>query len=262
MAITERNKQLRNAFEKLPPVESGWRANRYHLRCAVEHQDARMFMRWPIISATMAIAHNAPYIESEVRALLDSPFWGTRLNLCKSLPVGGNVPFGIYDATLLHQAYHLWQFQQITGRDLLDMNGIVEVGAGYGAMAVLLHGMGYRSKYTIIDLPECCLLQEFYLSSVLGNVPVVWQDTTKQADMIVACYSLSEMSPELRKPILSVPYSAYLIAFQGWWAESGWECDNLEWFQQNLMQKRGDVYWTIKGNENQPGHYYLIGVEK
>lgn len=250
------------AMRELPPIERGWKANRYALRCMAEHSDLRTFMRWPVLSATMVISPNAPYLGDEARTLIESPSWANHMDLCKTLPIGGGVPFGVYDATLLHQAYHLWQFEQVTGYSPACLDDIVEVGAGYGAMAVLLYGMGYRNKYTIVDLPELKLLQEYYISNVLGCVPCQWSDSAQCADLLIACYSLSEMMPELREPILSASYGAYLIAFQGWWGESDWECDNLKWFEQNLMQRHRNVYWTIKGNDYQAGHYYLIGVRK
>lgn len=254
--------ELKDKFRRLPKIDRGWKAHRYSLRCAVEHENPTRFMRWPVVVTTMAIAHNAPYIGAEAEYLLQSPDWERKLEYCKHLPIGGDIPFGIYDPTLIHQCYHLAMFEQTTGIDPTTVNGIVEVGAGYGALAVLLYGLGYRGRYQIFDFPECCLLQEFYISSVLGELPVEWQTEPKPAELLIASYSLSEMRPEERLPILAHPYQAYLLAFQGWWAEDDWECDNLQWFQENLMQKRNDVYWTIMGNPNQEGHYYLFGVQK
>ena len=105
--------------------------------------------------------------------------------------------------------------QQIQRKGLSDVK-IVEVGGGYGGLAVILGEvaqiMGVSiSKYIIYDLPGVVRLQQYYLSQYTLPYPVVWKEASRfGADLeneaglfLVSNYCLSEISNTYRLLYLS-----------------------------------------------------------
>jgi hypothetical protein len=144
---------------------------------------------------------------------------------------------------LVNQTYHLHQWERMTRRSVKDLTTIVEFGGGYGAMSAICRRMGFEGKYYIYDLPEFCLLQEYYLSNLGYEVEtiVVDEDTdfrkvTKRKfsspDLLIACHSLSEVPIDVRDNFVDglAPVSC-LFAYQGRFDD----VDNMWWFQ-NLTE--------------------------
>jgi hypothetical protein len=76
--------------------------------------------------------------------------------------------------TSLRYIYHTCLIlEHIRSLDLTDLN-IVEVGAGYGGLALCMNFFGSDRirSYTCIDLPEALQLQELYLSKFQMKFPV------------------------------------------------------------------------------------------
>jgi hypothetical protein len=94
----------------------------------------------------------------------------------------------------------------------LNNVSIVELGGGYGGLAVILAevsrilGVGIQ-KYIIYDLPGVVRLQQYYLSQFTLPYPVVWKDASRfGADLefepglfLVSNYCLSEISNTFRQ---------------------------------------------------------------
>jgi hypothetical protein len=68
----------------------------------------------------------------------------------------------------IHQTYHLSSYAQFTGFDIMDSDKIIEWGGGYGCMARIIKNVNPSCTYIIIDLPELCILQYIYLTSLFG----------------------------------------------------------------------------------------------
>jgi hypothetical protein len=64
-----------------------------------------------------------------------------------------------------------WRLREAT-RDIQPMK-VVEIGAGYGAMARYFLEMAPVDRYTIVDLPEIACLQAYYLGKCLGQ-DAIW----------------------------------------------------------------------------------------
>jgi hypothetical protein len=84
-----------------------------------------------------------------------------------------------------------------------DMKSIVEIGAGYGDMCSVVHALGFKGKYTIVDIPEMRPVQQFYLGKQ-GIQPhfSFEDDNVESADLVIATWSLSETRREYRDVFL------------------------------------------------------------
>jgi hypothetical protein len=99
-------------------------------------------------------------------------------------------------------------------------DSIVEIGAGYGEMARIIHALGFNGTYYIYDLPEVHQLQRIYLGRSLPvDSRVVYLDKPEQipqqCDLLIGCFSLSEMPVSLRNRIMQATYpDSYLVVYQ------------------------------------------------
>lgn len=254
--------ELKAAFAGLEPMEPvepehSWKFWAWDLRQNVLNNDPEDFLNWPGLVTTMFVG-NAPYIDYEISRLneeLDS-------NLSDVLkePRFGNPAIYHYDAylktsgNLIHQAYHLSHFDGW----LLELETIVEIGGGYGAMALICHRLGFRGRYIIYDLPEFSLLQQYYLSNVgVPDVEFVTQIDNKQteADLLIGLYSLNEMPLHARSAIIDLcPAQSYLIAYGANWGG----VDNMAWASGLMKHKRG-YNWRNWNIPHLPNCWYLAG---
>lgn len=262
--------ELKAAFAALPPMEPvkpehSWRFWCWDLRQNVKDKDPAKFLTWPGVVGTMFVG-NAPYIEYELKKLpqkhfkiLDDPGIGSpdfypkqteRLHVTPpvltSITSTGN---------LIHQTYHISQWDGW----LPELDTIVEVGGGYGAMALICHRLGFRGRYIIYDLPEFSLLQQYYLSNVgIEGVEFATQiDNPTECDLLIGLYSLSEMGLNERGAIMKAcPAQSYLLAYGASWG--GW--DNMAWAME--LMKRKSYNWRNWNVGHLPNCWYLVGDKR
>jgi hypothetical protein len=259
--------ELKAAFAALPPMkpvehEHSWAFWSWDLRQNVANNDPAEFLTWPGIVGTMFVG-NAPYIDREAEELPMSPRY---FNCVEEPNIGNPIIYSrdCFNATsgnLIHQAYHISQWEKmnddfLTDHFLPELETIVEIGGGYGAMALICHRLGFRGRYIIYDLPEFSLLQQYYLSNVgVDGVEFRTQiDKQIEADLIIGLYSLSEMPLNAREAIIDLcPAKSYLIAYGASWG--GW--DNMTWAME-LMKRKGYTWrnWNIP---HLPNCWYLVG---
>lgn len=256
--------ELRQAIESLPmPRYKGksniWLGHRMKLReCILNPTKGDIksypawFMYWPTIQATMYIGQ-APYIQlelDEVLQLYDS-------NICEPgkffhEPTEWN---GL-STNLIHQAYHLVQFETRLGIRIRELDTIIEFGGGYGAMALVAFRMGFEGDYYIYDFPEFSILQRYYLSHQpeVGNV--YWNEYLKDYDLCIAIHSLSEVDNiDARwEFLIRYPAMSYLFAY----SRMQNEIDNHAWFGDLQETNMDWLNWQI---EHLPGKFYLVGAE-
>lgn len=256
--------ELQARFANLPPLPptqqlDTWgkhrRSLRNHISSSTTMDD---FLRWSTVVATM-FRGDCPETrqEWEVLAADDLARW-----TCATLDpgVGGadRLPYAPHtNGNLVHQAYHLYQWEKATGKRVDSVGSIVEFGGGYGAMALVCQQLGFEEQYIIYDLPEFSLLQRYYLDKCgLPGVECVADRIPYQTDLFIACYSLAELPIEDR--LKHIPSSnAYLFS-----AADSWDgIDNNEWFS-NLAKCIPGVKWTNVYNTISPGHWYLIGAKR
>jgi len=85
-----------------------------------------------------------------------------------------------------------------------EVKNIVEIGGGYGGLCLVLSGFIEWDQYTLVDLPETCLLVDKYLSQFpeikdkIRTVPCdrIDEEDLGQIDLAIAINSLSECNLE------------------------------------------------------------------
>lgn len=242
--------ELRDAIRHLPPIPgtSFWDGRRGELRAMILSESIDHFLRWPTVESTMFVG-NAPYIATELKALPSA-----YIDAIFDPGIGSPVLYNNYTTgNLIHQAYHLSQW----GMSVKNLRRIVEVGAGYGAMAMIINRLGFRGDYQIIDLPEFGLLQQYYLSQTVGDTGrLTWSGSPASCDLLIACHSLSEMPIAERDQILDdFPASSYLFVYHC--EHEG--VDNLTYFAE-FAEGKPDHFWRQWATEHLPNQMYLVGV--
>lgn len=239
-----------------------WDNYRRSLRQHFETDEIDNFLQWSTVQATMFVG-NAPYIDREYDCLLGCNHHYRWERAIKETWVGNPTPFNHFTSgNLIHQAYHLKQWLDRTRQKLSEIVTIVEVGAGYGAMALIARRLGFAGQYVIFDLPELVTIQQYYLDR--NGIMAIWAEllanglatASLSCDLFIASHSLGEMPITERERLLSqVAAREYLFA-------SSYEyegVDNQKWFQQFAgMMGRDWVFYPHKYQENA---FYMVGVE-
>lgn len=243
--------------DKKPPYWEYWRWELW--QHVTNGDDPARFWEWPCIYHTMLQNHWLNLIEAEAWELVKL-YPTTKLHPWLSPPDNGPVDFisgKFYSANLIKQLYHLTQWEQTTGKQIADLHTIVEFGGGYGAMALLVHRLGFKGTYYILDLPEFALLQEYYLSNTGEQVNVKWELPKRKpkVDLFMALYSLSEVAPGEREAIINKYKAAshlflYSNKFAGY--------DNKTWFSDYAAKTPGKwKTWVIE--HMPPESLYSVG---
>ena len=267
----------------IPFSEEEWARNANRLRVLVLNSNPIEFLRWDVVLKTMFVTH-ASYVQKELNYLKSLPEWKTRW--CRAIREsrqGHPIPYPFYPTSsgnLIHQAYHLAQFEEKTGVRLGEMKFVFEFGGGYGSMCRLFHNMGFNGTYIIFDLPYFSALQEYYLKSVgiqvcndilfkIGNVGVICVSDLEQLggivveslkncnSIFVATWSISEVPIILRNSILPLisHFTAFLIAYQHKFGE----VDNLRFFREWKAGFDERIVWNDWQIKHLPGNNYLVG---
>lgn len=261
--------ELQEAFAALPAAERmapklhTWPRYLWNIRKHVEQQDPATFLTWSTLHATMFVGNGAGFTAHEVEAL-QSDGW-ERWKLAITETDIGHPPRmnGVLDFTsgnLIHQAYHLLQFERGADKWVHEMDRIVEFGGGYGAMAAICRRLGFKGEYVIYDNDEMSLIQQYYLSNLGYEAEFRVTDDhgivhPGGADLMIAAYSLSEVSEELRTAWMELPdFQHYLIVHQ----DKYWDADLTEQFRE-LISRRPDRRWRISDSPIR-GHKYVIGM--
>lgn len=224
-----------------PPYWAFWR---HDLWAQAQAEPADNFWHWPSIRHTMTVQH-FPVTEQLATLQRDEARW---------LPVIQDT-HPHHARNLIHQAYHLALWEDATGQRVEDLESVYEFGGGYGAMADLVHRLGFRGRYSISDLPEFALLQRYFLGQ--RGVSVEHRDAPGDADLFMAVYSLSETPLAFRDEFMgSTTARSYLLLYSSHFAEF----DNVAWGAR-LMAERDDQHWAtcqFSGRDD----WYALGWAK
>lgn len=196
-----------------------WEYRQSELIKHIDQDDPSEFLAWPTIISTMFVGDKST-VRSELavlRSLSDWPRWEQAIredDFGKPERLSGET---WTSGNLVHQAYHLHRWEQTNGRCIDQLQSIVEIGGGYGAMAKIARRAGFTGKYLICDIPAFALLQEYYLSQLNISVDHLTQpDGKQQADLLIALWSLDEMPIDKSQGWLSsVTADRYLLAMNG-----------------------------------------------
>jgi len=282
---------LKAEFSKLPlektenysPAERAWKENSNRLCQKIRLDDPRYFLSWDVIIETMCVS-NEPFVEIEFNHLRKLQEWQERWKpAIKETSVGHPIPFFLYpksSGNLIHQAYHLCNFEEKTGTKINTFDFVFEFGGGYGSMYKLFHNLGFYGKYLIFDLPEFSALQRFYLKSIglpvhtcesfgsacsgvicissINDLKAVIENSTgNQNCLFIALWSMSEAPIGLRDSIFELikGFDSHLISYQNCFHE----IDNNKYFKAASSKFDGDITWQDIETEHLPGNSYLFG---
>ncbi len=252
--------ELRDKIKSLTPLPENakrfsWLARRRDLREKILNDNPENFLTWPrikealFVGKTKAIEMQLDWLLTEAGITLDD-------SCLQEHPFGNPETFddGVCPRTsgnLVNQLFYLVKWSELTS-GFVDKN-IIEFGGGYGLMARIVQQLGFTGQYTIIDLPEYLLLQEYYLSNVLEDISNIqfvstFDDYELDADLIISICSLSEVDEAAKNRFFEqVKFKYHLIVFQPDW--DGW--DNAKYFSDRFNDK------PIV-NEFYPNHQYLM----
>ena len=287
--------ELRNSFAELSDLneseqgENRWLENIRRLNELVLSEDPRDFLQWDVIKRTMEVG-NAEFIETELDFIKNQQDWRRWEKAICDVSIGNPTLSNVYPASsgnLIHYAYHVAQFENMTSENINDLDCIFEFGGGYGGMYRLIHNLGFKGKYIIFDFPAFSALQQYFIKSIGLEAHTV--DSFKQAksgvicvsdfhvlqdlllnhvpatnSMFLASWSLSECPVDLRNEILPMVtnFKGFLIAYQGQFEGT----DNIEFFNDWKGNQLG-INWCDKQIEHIPNdfyrnNFYLMGNRK
>ena len=264
--------ELRAKFRSLPDLvtpQEGWARYCQSIRGHARNEKADNFIQWSTIQATM-FTGNAPYIEGEIEALKNSSTnWKRWDRLIKDPGVGNPTYSDIIphaSGHYIHQCYLLNYLEQTAGIDVADLNVVVEIGAGFGALRNIFAQAGFQGDYFIYDLPEMLLLQEYYFEEVLSSEQLskTYRSSTPpnsamHVDLILGLTSISEMPVRTRKRYFDKIFANYYF----FTAQSMfYDVQNDKYFLE-FAEKNDHLDWDIRKNPNGlPAHDFVVGQPK
>ena len=240
---------------------NSWQQNQQALRQHLAQDSLDNLLAWSTVRKTMYVGYGAEYMPYEYQTLKDD--WAKWMPVVRWAGLGADAHHAgdgyASDPNLVHQAYHLLQWLDRTQQDITTMRSIVEFGAGYGAMALVCHRLGFRGLYYIIDLPELVTLQRYFLGQTLPDLKrVFWLQSQPlsgmSVDLFIACHSLCEIPIIDRERLLATVTSEEYLFVSGYEFEG---VDNYKWFG-GLDAVEGYKWSLYPHRENA---FYMVGVK-
>jgi hypothetical protein len=217
---------------KLGPAttsERRWLENMSELKEQLLQRSPADFLRWDVIRRTMFVG-SARYVRHELEALRSDVEWRSRWRKAILEDRSGRPPgFPRYRASsgnLIHHVFHVLQYERTSSHRVSDMECIVEFGGGYGSMCRLVHRLGFRGRYVIVDLPVFLALQRYFLDNtgVARHADIHYVSEPEAAlplvmgnrRLFIATWSYSEVPDLIRHRVAPVmaACSHLLIGFQ------------------------------------------------
>lgn len=134
----------------------------------------------------------------------------------------------------IRSCFQYFSYEEMTGNKINDFSEIIEIGAGCGDFCKFIFDMGYKGKYTIVDLPEIMPLAKYNLRQYPVNFSEVLPDINNK--FIISTWGLSETMIETRPDLRRC--SGYLLTYQ----RNIWGLDNKKYFNQFNGYKR-ELSW-------------------
>lgn len=281
----ELRETLRSEMEKLPfekpnrksNAENKWISFKNKIREYVKNDDPRMFVSWPPIRFNM---HYVPR-RFEINTIKKSPL-AAEFTRALRIESSSSIPcYAMPEASEngIRQAFHLDKFLSVTGVNLSEIDQVFEFGGGYGSMCLLASRLGFHGRYVVFDWPEFSAIQKYYLSrenidrsmgKAGSGADIIFLNEIKdiarvidknKRTLLIATWSLSECSVELRETIFNETSASYfLITYQ---KEFG-GINNEKYFTE-FCESHPDIEWKVEPAsfwEPSQRNKYLLGVRK
>lgn len=264
--------------------EDEWMKHAKRTANMIQIDDPRRFLTWNAIKDTMG-GSNYLFVIQELKYLKSLPNWKTKWKpAIIEDKFGQQPPFFLYpksSGNLIHHAYVLATFENMTQKNIEDLDFIFDYGAGYGSVCRLAHRLGFKGKYLLYDISVFSNLQTYFLKSIgmkvipfnnflnvkngiccISNIDLLTtyiQQTpnyNSQNALLMGMWSISE-SPLISRCSITNHISSfhnYLFGFQDMFGE----VDNRKYFTK-LCKDLPDVCWHYQRLKHLPGHNLLCG---
>lgn len=113
-----------------------------------------------------------------------------------------------------------------------------------------LHHLG---DYTLVDLPELLLLQEYYLTRIRGGPTTYRREVSGTYDMVIAANSVTEIFPPTARHIPVA--DKYIIVYR----DSYGGVNNEGWLQGYLRDAQPHIEWHDYPHPFYGFSRYLVG---
>ena len=239
-----------------------WQNARLLLKHGIENECVDNFMEWPIIQQTMFIG-SPEYVDVELKEMKESEEWESKWKpLLNDPTIPANL---IYDrdpslntcGNTIHHLYHLYKWEEYTGKQISDIKSIFEIGAGYGNTARIIKQMDFKGSYIIADLPEFAALQEYYLdSNGINTTKILWNPEFPlgKFDLFISEWSLSEMPENERQLFWHASANHFLVAYSNTFEDM----HNTEYFNK-FLGYNPETKWLSYTIPHIPNSSYMFG---
>lgn len=205
-------------------ISKSWIGHIKHIQDEFKTNPPAEFLKFPTVKLTMFL-DNCVMVNKEYDFVfanglnkwkdgLQENDFGSPSKFIKDETTSGNT---------IHQTYHLANYENTTGKNVLDFDYILDFGGGYGCMGKTLKNLGYKGKYIIYDIKFMSLIQKYYLESIglkendnfylvsnLNDLP-----TFNENSLFIATWSLNEVPVKLREEVKNIvkDFNGILIAY-------------------------------------------------
>ena len=256
---------------KYIPEPDTWAYYQDQIRKSSLTDDPRRFTKWPVIQQTM-FADNPYYAKLEWDELAKSDNPDRWVEPIREYDFGDPTRLSfapLSSGSMVHNAHYVMVLEKYLNIQVQDLKVITDFGAGYGATCSVIRRLGFTGRYVAYDTIELNLLMEYYLSNIDRNSNVrIFADiknVDKQGrfavppantDLLIATYSLSEVSEDLRWAFFGAVRPKYtFIAHQEQYGK-----DNMRDVFDNFCSRLARSYnWQVVENPFISGHRYIFG---
>jgi hypothetical protein len=241
-----------------------WTKHQVIVKKYLEENGYENFLREPTIKGTMFVGDNETTRDEYCELVKNINYDKVWKHAIRDSGFGNpeRFPFAPYSSgNYIHCAYHLAKFEEAHGVAVKDLDHILEVGAGYGAMATVCRQAGFTGKYVCFDLPIFSDIQRIYIGKngyeyiTISEIRSLIGDMPSDNSMFISTWAVSEMPEDYRMHILNqVPkYKNVLLAYQSFF--EGMDINGFfdEW------QKQYEQYSWVNMPCADEDHKYLFG---
>ena len=256
-----------------------WHKNLDEIKKNLLKKSWKNFLTWKVINNTMFF-NDSLATNIELKYLINSRFikrYGEGAIYENST---GSPTYSAYarrsSSNLIHHAYHLSIFENISKKKILDHETIVEFGGGYGSMCRLIYQMGFKGNYIIYDFEHFNLIQNYYLKSINLKLKVKTVNNFFQLKKNKNVYLVSDIS--LLKKILNKNNNSLFLSTWGFsetpictrdlfkniinssnsvlfaFQKQFNDINNLQYFKKNFYKEK----YFIKKINHIKNNYYLV----
>jgi len=151
----------------------------------------------------------------------------------------------------LKSNHHIETYIQLTSKNILEYDRIVEFGGGAGDLSKLIFDMGYEGEYVMYDIPEVLRIQELtFLPS--NKKPTFTTEIPKYSNntLFISTWGFSEIPITLRNKFIDILQPEnWLIVSQS----NVFGVDNQLYFE-SWSGKRCEIPWVVWDG----GSFYIV----